>query len=315
MENKRVLFITFDMSGYYDAVRDELKTRYAEVDYYNTAALSYRYKNLGEKIYSSGYKLFTGKKLKNYLKLRDLTEAVASKQYDIALIVRPDLFFDSQLETIRKSSKRMIAYYHDSVNNIPRKKDVIKYFDAVWAYEKADAEKYNLNFIPNFIYFQPQTDAVVPKGAFTVASYDYRFAVLEKVAAQLKAANFPYRFFVMSDKPRESDLVTFISRRMQNPEVIAEIKNASIIVDIHKYGVQDGLTFRTFEALGFARKLITTNRDVRNYEFFDEQNIFVIDDVENFAIPTEFLESPYRPVPENIVEKFTVAAWLDQILM
>ena len=228
--------------------------------------------------------------------------------------MRPDLFFDSQLEAIRKSSNRMIAYYHDSVNNIPRKKNVIHYFDQVWSYEKADVEKYSLKFIPNFIYFKPENDLPAPKGAFSVASYEYRFAVLEKVAAQLKAANYPYRFFVMSDKPRGSDLVTFISRRMQNPEVIQEIKNASIIVDIHKYGVQDGLTFRTFEALGFGRKLITTNKDVVNYDFFDAQNIFVIQNPEDFTIPADFLESPYRPVAEEVVRKFTVAAWLDSIL-
>ncbi len=314
MENKRVLLVTFDMSGYYDAVRDELKSRYAEVDYYNTATLSYRYRNLGEKLHSAVYKLFTGKKLKNYLKLRQLTDAVTSNHYDIALIVRPDLFFDSQLVAIRKSSHRMIAYYHDSVNNIPRKKDVIHYFDQVWSYEKADVEKYNLKFIPNFIYFRPQTDLAAPRGAFSVASFDYRFPALEKVAEQLKSYGFPYRFFVMTNKPRHSGLVTFISRRMQNPEVIEEIKNASVIVDIHKFGVQDGLTFRTFEALGFGRKLITTNKDVASYEFFDPQNIFVIQNPEDFTLPADFLESQYRPVAEEVVRKFTVAAWLDSIL-
>ena len=58
MENKRILFITFDMSGYYTGVYDELKKRYTTVDFYNTATISYKYKNIFEKIYSFFYKIF-----------------------------------------------------------------------------------------------------------------------------------------------------------------------------------------------------------------------------------------------------------------
>lgn len=68
MENKKVLFITFDMSGYYTNVYNELKERYEHVDFYNTATMNYKYKNVFERLYSFIYKIFTGKKLKNYYK-------------------------------------------------------------------------------------------------------------------------------------------------------------------------------------------------------------------------------------------------------
>ena len=153
MENKKVLFITFDMSGYYTGVYDELKSRYSTVDFYNTATISYKYKNFFEKVYSFVYKIFTGRKLKNYYKYQSLINEVKDNSYDIILIVRPDLFFDAQLTSLKKATNYFVAYYHDSINNIKRKSEVIHFFDKVYSYEKADVENYNLKDKFQFKFF------------------------------------------------------------------------------------------------------------------------------------------------------------------
>lgn len=316
MENKKILFITFDMSGYYDGIHEELKRRYDTVDYYNTARISYRYKNIGEKIYSFFYKIFTGRKLKNFYKYKNMIDAIEGKKYDRTLVVRPDLFFDSQLEILKKSSDYSVAYYHDSINNIKRKKDVIHFFDKVYSYEKKDVADYNLTFIPNFIYFDPPQNTAPPEyDAFSVMSNDYRFATLKNVAAFFRQKRRSYKFFVAVNEAKQDELITFITKRMNNDEVIAEIRKAKIIVDIHKYGVQDGLTFRTFEALGFRKKMVTTNHDIKTYDFYDPENIFVIEDFKDINIPDAFFDTPYKEIPADIYRKYTVQAWLDKVLV
>ena len=152
MKNKSILFITFDLSGYYDCITDELKSTFKKVDYENTSKLKYKYTSIFQKIYSSLYRLFTGLKLKNYYKTQPIIEKYRDKKYDYILIVRPDIFFDSQLLELKKMTPNFIAYFHDSINNIPRKKDVIQFFDKVYSYEKKDVKDFNLNFITNFIY-------------------------------------------------------------------------------------------------------------------------------------------------------------------
>jgi hypothetical protein len=309
------LFITYDLSGYYEGVYRELQKRYTSVDFYNAATARYRYKNLGERIYSFFYKAFTGKKLKNFYKYRDFITEVGKNEYDITLVVRPDLFFDSQLAKLRKASKRFIAYYHDSINNLNRKNDVIHFFDKIFSYEKCDVRVCNLTFLSNFIYFEPELAATTSEvDAFSVMSADYRLPVLKKVAAFFKEHGHSYRFFAMDDKPHSDALLTFITKRMPNDEVIANIRKAGIIVDIHKFGVQDGLTFRVFEALGFRKKLITTNVDIKTYDFYDPQNIFVIEDGSIINIPETFFSSPYRDLPAEIIRKYTVPSWLDAVL-
>ena len=44
------------------------------------------------------------------------------------------------------------------------------------------------------------------------------------------------------------------------------------ILDAPQAG-QVGLTIRTIECLGAKRKLVTTNSDIKNYDFYNENNI------------------------------------------
>ena len=316
MENKKVLFITFDMSGYYTGVYDELKSRYSTVDFYNTATISYKYKNFFEKVYSFVYKIFTGRKLKNYYKYQSLINEVKDNSYDIILIVRPDLFFDAQLTSLKKATNYFVAYYHDSINNIKRKSEVIHFFDKVYSYEKADVENYNLEFLSNFIYFSEisnnynQTNEV----AFSVMSKDYRLNTLKKVAQFFRQNKLDYDFYVIDKQDINDGLITFFSKRMNNETVVEHIKKSKIIVDIHKYGIQDGLTFRAFEAIGYRKKLITTNKDIKNYDFYNSNNIHVIDDVKNISIPLSFFETNYEEIPIELVEKYIVKNWVTTIL-
>lgn len=316
MENKKILFITFDMSGYYTSVHDELKSRYSTVDFYNTATISYKYKNIFEKVYSFVYKIFTGRKLKNYYKYQSLINEVKDNSYDIILVVRPDLFFDTQLTSLKKATNYFVAYYHDSINNIKRKSEVIHFFDKVYSYEKIDVENYNLEFLSNFIYFSEIYNNYnrINEGAFSVMSKDYRLNTLKKVAQFFQQNKLDYNFYVMDKQDINEGLITFFSKRMNNETVVEHIKKSKIIVDIHKYGIQEGLTFRAFEAIGYQKKLITTNKDIKNYDFYNSNNIHVIDDVENISIPLSFFETNYEEIPQEIVEKYTVKNWVTTIL-
>lgn len=318
MKDKKVLFITFDLSGYYSAVYEELKNNYSEVQFYNTANYSYKYKNVFERVYSFLFKLFTKKKYKNFKRYQPIIKEIENQKFDIFFVIRPDLFFDSQLKKMTSISKRNIAYFHDLINNIPRKKDVISFFDSVYSYEKKDVEDYNLKFISNFIYFDPSIFqlSTFERIGFSVMSFDYRVEVLKKVASIFYSNNQSFDFYVKTDKliQDESKIHYFSKPRMSNEDVIQYILKSKIIVDIHKYGVQDGLTFRVFEALGFQRKLITTNTDIINYDFYNPNNIYVISDIKNFDIPLSFFETPYKPINQDILEKYLVKNWVKQIL-
>lgn len=313
----RALFITFDLSGYYNCIHEELKKHFDSVDFYNLAHYkNLPYKNIFQRIESFYYKKFKKLKLKNYYKYNPVINEIENKSYDFTLIIRPDLFFDKQLKIIRNNSDKMIAYYHDSINNIPRKKDVISFFDKVYSYEKKDVNDYNLAFISNFIYLnESKVRPFRSAKLFTILSKDYRFNTILKLSHYLKKNQVNYQFLVHSDKAQPSnEYVEFIRDRKNNNQVLEYINQCSIIVDVHKYGIQDGLTFRVFESLYFEKKLITTNQDIKTYDFYDKNNIAIIDPKADIDISKDFFDSPYKPIPKEIYQKYLYSNWLKSIL-
>lgn len=314
MKQEKILFITYDLSGYYKSVYEELCRQYQTVDFYDLSAYDYKYKNFFEKAHSFLYKITTGEKLKNYYRYLPVINQVKDNTYDITVIVRPDLLTNSHLKAIRKASKYFIAYYHDSVNNIKRKEKILHYFDKVFSYEKADVEKYGFQFVSNFIYWDNQYQNTTKEfEVYSVMSHDYRFPTLKKVALLLKEMGISFQFHAITHKDLHDDLIKIDSKRITNDEIIAGILKSNVILDIHKYGVQDGLTYRVFEALGFRKKLITTNKDVRTYDFYNPNNIFVIEDVNNISIPKSFFETPFEEVSPEINAKYTVKAFIETV--
>ena len=73
------------------------------------------------------------------------------------------------------------------------------------------------------------------------------------------------------------------------------------------------MSFRPFEAIGLKKKLITNNIEIKNYDFYDPQNIFVIEDIENISISKDFFESEYKELPKEIVEKYFIKNWIETI--
>jgi len=75
---------------------------------------------------------------------------------------------------------------------------------------------------------------------------------------------------------------------------------------------QTGLTMRTIEVFGAKRKLITTNQQIRKYDFFNENNIMLID--LNFKeINLAFFETPFQEIPKEIYEKYSLNYWIDEV--
>ena len=74
-----------------------------------------------------------------------------------------------------------------------------------------------------------------------------------------------------------------------------------------------GLTMRTIELLGLQKKIITTNIDIVNYDFYNPVNILIIDR-DSPKINKEFFTTPFTPIPQEIVSKYIISNWLKRML-
>lgn len=65
--------------------------------------------------------------------------------------------------------------------------------------------------------------------------------------------------------------------------------------------------------MGLHKKLITTNFNIKEYDFYNENNILVIDS-ENPKINLAFFEKPYEEIPTEILKKYIINGWIENML-
>ena len=98
---------------------------------------------------------------------------------------------------------------------------------------------------------------------------------------------------------------------LSNKDILHIIEQSRIVIDI-QHPKQTGLTMRTIEMLGAKRKLITTNADVKLYDFYRPENISVIDR-KSPKLDEVFLKSNYVSIDEGIYRKYSIDNWLDNV--
>jgi hypothetical protein len=114
------------------------------------------------------------------------------------------------------------------------------------------------------------------------------------------------------NNPSTDTEIEFFDKIIPLEEVQNFIKKSKTLLDINRHG-QNGLTFRVLESLGLEKKLITTNANIVTYDFYNPNNILVVDE-ENPIIPSDFFKNEYEKLPEAIFYKYTLNGWIDQVI-
>ena len=103
-----------------------------------------------------------------------------------------------------------------------------------------------------------------------------------------------------------------ISFKPKSSKELSEIVSESkVILDVNDIK-QQGLTIRTLETLLAGKKIITTNADIINYDFYNPENVCVIDR-EHIQIPKNFFEKKYVPIEYKILKKYTAEGWVRDV--
>jgi|SRR5690554_1505764 len=275
----------------------------------------YQYKNIFERIQNFIGKIFLNKTLKNEWKAQlQLQQIKESKSFDVCLIFRPDLLHSSVLSMIKEQIPRRKVVYWDSFQKVPALKNTLMYFNDFYSFEKEDCKTYHLKQITNF-YFQRKSDKTPEYDAFFLGSRDSRLDNIIKVITYLKSKKWNAKALLVGKKKKLKDEtgVEIIQTGIPFSQSYRFTENTKIVIDI-AHPNQKGLSMRPFEALGLHRKLITNNENIRSYDFYDENNVFICTNFDNLNIPDSFLKTPYQELPEDIYKKYHISHWLQNIL-
>lgn len=309
---KRISLIYPFAYGYVDCIVNELQS-YSDilVTDIKTDTVKYKYPNLVSKVWNGITKVF-GKNVKEKF-LENYIHSNIEETQDIILIIRPDLLKDSFLRELKAKTNCFIAYYYDSCKKYPRQVHIAAIFDEVYSYEAEDIQQYGFKETTNFIYDTACGTEEIQYDIFNISSFDSRIKELKTLAQELTLYDFKINFILFWFKklnlPHFQTITAYFSLQ-ETKELMLEAK---AILDVQRSD-QTGLSFRTFESLGYRRKLITTNAAVKNFDFYHANNILVIDS-QNLNVDEikYFLELPYVDVSEAILNKYKVEAFVKKI--
>ena len=311
-----ITLISFDNWGLNDGIATNLHQKGHTVHHIDFSSFIYKYPNPFYKVYNFILKNLFKKNLKNIYYGEEIIKRLKQidEKQDIILTIKGDFIDSKFLLELKEYCSKSIGFFNDSATRCPKINNVASAFDKAFSFEKDDCKNLKLDFAPNWINREVTTTSeVIEYQVFNISSKDKRFLTISKIASELKSKKIKYKFMILDKNHKiTSSEIDLITKKVSLDEISKYVEKSQALLDVNRKG-QKGLTFRIFESIGLEKKLITTNRDIVNYDFYNPNNILVIDE-ENPEIPASFFESSYQKLPSEIYNNYTINAWTATVL-
>ena len=316
----KICVISFDFWGYDAHIVETLKEKGIEANHIKIGAVSYE--NFGERLTNFFSKVFLGKNLKYQKRQKFVIEQLDKLGHqDQILVLNADTFDHSTLEYMKKSTNRFITFLYDNLDRFPVQ-DKLHFFDKIYSFDDKDIEKHEFERLTNYNYlpFLSQEKQNPSEDALYITSYDKkRIKQLDILSQKFEELRLKFDLYVIGKKSWKNQLmkpfmrnkIVFTRKRINHENLPKFYKRTKVILDLIREN-QYGLSFRVFEAMALEKKIITDNEKIKNYDFYNPNNILVLDkDFSN--ITKEFFETPYQSLPEEIYKKYTLEKWVERV--
>ena len=225
-------------------------------------------------------------------------------QYDV-VILGENGYSKSISRYIRKKNKKckIVMYFWNKINGAYSKHLQDKNIDEFWTFDKEDAKKYNIKYNSQFytkniqLKSKPQEFDIL----FLGRAKNRKNEIIE-LKNKLEQQNLKCNFIVIED---EKDYIEY-------DKYLDLISKSKCILDYNQKG-QTGLTLRPMEALFFNKKLITNNKDIKNYNFYNSKNIFILGENKMEEVD-KFLNTPSEKIHEDILNNYDFNSWVEKFL-
>lgn len=326
LQNKRILFLCPLFFNYHKKIMRAMESMGAEVDYFDERPSNTVFSKALLRINRN---FVTGQVNKYY---EEITSKITNKEYDYIFICQAEAtpqFFLKKVKELNPQA-RMVLMLWDSVANKVNTLEKLEYFDEVFSFDKQDCEEIGLTFRPLFFdieYEQIAKDKteLIYDLFFVGTVHSDRYRILTEVREQFeknhhkvfyylflpsKLMYYQRKWFTSDVKGSKISEFSFVG--LPSDQLTSKLKQSRAVVDI-QHPKQTGLTMRTIEMLGANKKMITTNEEIKKYDFYHPNNICVVDR-NHVVVPTEFMTTPYVRVDEKVKERYSIQYFVKDIL-
>ncbi|MBB4807643.1 hypothetical protein HNP38_002949 [Chryseobacterium defluvii] len=320
----KICVISFDFWGYDQYIVDVLRSK--RIDAHHIKIGDVTHSNFQERAVNALSKTFLNKNLKKEKRQQYVLDSLEELGYqDQILVLNPDTFDISTLEALKKYTGRLITYLYDSLERFPVE-DKLYLFDKIFSFDAADIEKHGFEKLTNYIYlpYQPDAKQYPEMDVFYITSYDNkRVQFIKLLAKRMTMLNLKFQIMIIGKKTWKHQLKNLFIQIPENLSILFSMKkishtqlpdyyqNAKALLDLMREN-QYGLSFRVFEAMAMEKKIITNNEAIINYDFYNPNNILVLDET-CANLSKDFFDQPYESIPEGIYHKYTLDHWVNVV--
>lgn len=326
---KKVLFLSISRNGYTEEIIKEMENKGFEVDYHTTSTKINK-KELGmkDRICRTLYKDYNLQLFKPLIENveRDIYRnyiKTFSKNYDYVFdlgAVSSPIFMEELKKELHVKS---ILFIWDDLIYHNETLELIDKFDEVFTYNPQDAKEYNLKYRPSF-YIDRFLIKDEKKDLFLYYVGSLRdlertnlvkkineLFLKENTDVKICCKNYlkyMYKIGTYSDYKKN-----FRKSFATLNELVEKYKKSQILLDISFKG-QKGIGLRPIEAIATKSKVISTNEDIKKYDFYNENNIFILNrDLSNLNDINNFIKLPYKEYSQEIKFKYSLDGFLNDI--
>ena len=320
---KKILFFSASFFGYQIEIKNKLTALGAEVDFFDERPKNtFWYKALIRMD-----KRIMKKRIEEYYS--EIIESTTHKDYDFVFFLKAEVVTHRMLTELKinQPKAKFILYLWDSIKNCESVTELFTSFDKILSFDRKDViENPFLIFRPLFYLDEYAKISQVKKDpiydiTFIGTGHTDRYSLVMKIKEFCKQRNLRSYFFIYLQDTRIFIARKLLSRAFRKAkrkdfsfvplnknQIIDIVHNSNCILDFER-AVQCGLTMRTIEVLGAKKKLITTNVDIKEYDFYNENNILVIDR-EDPQLSLDFVNGKYVDIKEAVYKKYSIENWL-----
>jgi hypothetical protein len=333
LQGKTILLISPKFFGYEVALQDKLAQMGANVTYFDDRPSN----GLFSKSLIRINKKLLESKIASYYE--EVTRQISHKKFDIIFLLNPEALPISFLRMCKSrwQDAQYVMYMWDSIKNRKHTLEFVPFCDRVFTFDTDDAEAHNFHFKPLFYLdaysgIRRSNYPIKYDVCFMGTLHSDRYAIAKEVRDWCEAQGLRcFFYFFMHSRilyyfsqlkglakfsrqgaaaPRSE--VSF--KKMSTAQVVEIVASSRVVLDI-QHPKQTGLTMRTLETIGAGKKLITANSKIRDYDFYREENIAIIDRSKPAAkLDLAFFLNDMKPVSEEKIASYSIGDWLLDLL-
>lgn len=251
--------------------------------------------------------------------------------YEYIFVVKGEAIGETEIEMLRQAypNTKMILYFWDSVANVPDGEKKMSLYDRVFTFDPEDSEKYKIPFL-SIPYGKEYTKCEKTNDykydvSFIGTAHSVRPRVVKQIKKQCEQMGrkcftyfysphiMVYLFNKLTNKDYRYLSLKDVNFKALSTKEVCDIYNASRCVLDIEHPNQHGTTTRPVEMLLMQKKIITTNPYVKNFEFFNHNNFFIIDR-ECSKIDEHFFESEYLAVTQDVLYNYSPQKFVETVL-